>query len=51
MKAILTRIGMISAIFLSTTLSAQAADTYTLDPSHTYVLWAYQSFWIFQSFW
>lgn len=39
MLRLLTRFLFVFTFFLSFTLSAQAADTYTLDPNHTYVLW------------
>ncbi len=39
MKVILTRLFAVFAIFLFLMLPAQAAETYTLDPLHTHVLW------------
>ncbi len=39
MKRLLSKIILTSILSLIFILPAQAADTYTLDPGHTYVLW------------
>lgn len=39
MKSILVRLLSVFAFLVIFTLPAQAAETYTLDPMHTYVLW------------